>query len=206
VLITFISAGNSFSFAKFSIENGFKSDNFSTVFQITYMFKFFLMIVFFGLFANCNQPLADIPIVEIILPDTIVVVDNRRAELIAFAKEYLGTTYRYASMNPGEGFDCSGFVYFVFQKSNIAVPRTSGGYKNLGTSLKPEDFRIGDVLVFYGYLDHTQIGHVGIICEADGMKSKFIHATSGKPYGVAISDLGSEMYSRRFYKCIDVIQ
>jgi cell wall-associated NlpC family hydrolase len=170
------------------------------------MIKSLIIIVFFGLFANCNQPQADIiPVAEPIIPDTIV-VDNRRAELIAFAKEYLGTTYRYASMNPGKGFDCSGFVYFVFQKSNIAVPRSSREYKNLGTSLKPEDFRIGDVLVFYGYLDTTHIGHVGIICEANGMKSKFIHATSGKPYGVTISDLDSEMYARRFYKCIDVMQ
>jgi cell wall-associated NlpC family hydrolase len=169
------------------------------------MFKSFLLILYFGLFANCNQPQADIPIADPIISDTLV-VDSRRADLIAFAKQYLGTTYRYASTNPTKGFDCSGFVYFVFQKNNIVVPRSSRGYKYLGTSLKPEEFRIGDVLVFYGYLDTTQIGHVGIICEANGMKSKFIHATSGKPYGVTISDLDSEMYARRFYKCINVMQ
>ncbi|PKP53129.1 MAG: glycoside hydrolase [Bacteroidetes bacterium HGW-Bacteroidetes-1] len=169
------------------------------------MFKIFIITILIVLFGKCNQSQTDIPIVEPEIPKSIV-VDNRRSELIAFAKNYLGTTYQYASVNPGIGFDCSGFVYFVFQKNNIVVPRTSREYKNLGTSLKHDEFRIGDVLVFYGYLDTKQIGHVGIICEANGMKSKFIHASSGKPYGVTISDLDSEMYSRRFYKCIDVMQ
>jgi hypothetical protein len=49
------------------------------------------------------------------------------------------------------------------------------------------------------------VGHVGIICEANGMQSKFIHSSSGKAMGVTISELGSDMYTRRFYKCISVL-
>jgi cell wall-associated NlpC family hydrolase len=60
-------------------------------------------------------------------------------------------------------------------------------------------------LVFYGYRNTSQIGHVGIICEANGMNSKFIHSSSGKVKGVIISELNSEMYTRRFYKCVDVM-
>lgn len=71
--------------------------------------------------------------------------------------------------------------------------------------VKPEDFKVGDVLVFYGYRNATQIGHVGIICEAAGMNSKFIHASSGKVKEVIISELNSEMYKRRFFQCVDVI-
>jgi len=72
--------------------------------------------------------------------------------------------------------------------------------------LKPEEFKVGDILVFYGYKDSKHIGHVGIICEADGMNSKFIHASSGKAMCVTISNLSSEGYKKRFYKCIDVIR
>lgn len=133
-------------------------------------------------------------------------VEIDRKEVIEFAKTHLGTTYHYAGINPKQGFDCSGFVYYVFKNYNIELPRGSGEYKLLGTALKPEEFKAGDVLVFYGYKESSQIGHVGIICEANGMKSKFIHASSGKAYGVTISDLGSEHYNRRFFKCIDVIQ
>ncbi|NEW83755.1 MAG: C40 family peptidase [Mariniphaga sp.] len=129
----------------------------------------------------------------------------KRADLIRFAKKLLGTPYHFASSSPKKGFDCSGFVKYVFSNYKINLPRSSKSYEAVGKSLKPAEFKVGDVIVFYGFKDKTRIGHVGIICEADGMNSKFIHSSSGKSKGVTISDLGSNMYTRRFYKCIDVI-
>ena len=129
----------------------------------------------------------------------------KRADLIRFAKKLLGTPYHFASSSPKKGFDCSGFVKYVFSNYKINLPRSSKSYEAVGKSLKPIEFRVGDVIVFYGFKDKTRIGHVGIICEADGMNSKFIHSSSGKSKGVTISDLGSKTYKRRFYKCIDVI-
>jgi len=128
-----------------------------------------------------------------------------RADIIRFAKKLLGTPYRFASSNPKKGLDCSGFVKYVFEKYKINLPRSSKSYDAVGKAQKPSEFKVGDVLVFYGFKDKTRIGHVGIICEADGMNSKFIHSSSGKAKGVTISELGSAMYTRRFYKCIDVI-
>jgi cell wall-associated NlpC family hydrolase len=133
--------------------------------------------------------------------DTLI----RREAVIDFAKNFLGKPYCYSCSNPDKGFDCSGFVQYVYKNFNISVPRSSTQYVAIGASLKPEDFKIGDVLVFYGYRNSTSIGHVGIICEANGMSSKFIHSSSGKVKGVVISELSSEMYTRRFFKCIDVI-
>ena len=133
--------------------------------------------------------------------DTLI----RREAVIDFAKNFLGKPYCYSCSNPDKGFDCSGFVQYVYKNFNISVPRSSSQYVAIGASLKPEDFKIGDVLVFYGYRNSTSIGHVGIICEANGMSSKFIHSSSGKVKGVVISELSSEMYTRRFFKCIDVI-
>ena len=127
-----------------------------------------------------------------------------RTELIAFARQYLGKPYRRAGSDPNKGFDCSGFVTYVFRHFNITLPRSSRDYKSLGTVLKPEDFKVGDVIVFYGFRDRAHIGHVGIVCEANGMKSRFIHASSGRAHSVTISELGSEGYRCRFYKCIDV--
>jgi cell wall-associated NlpC family hydrolase len=156
------------------------------------------------LFANCLQPQHEAQMVE---SDQEVIVASgvSRTELVAFAKSYLGANYQYAGADPVKGFDCSGFVYFVFKHFNIDMPRSSGEYTLLGPALKPEEFKAGGILVFYGFNDHTQIGHVGIICEADGMNSKFIHSSSGISQGLIISDLGSDLYTRRFYKCIDVI-
>jgi cell wall-associated NlpC family hydrolase len=128
-----------------------------------------------------------------------------RKNLVSFAKELTGIPYLYASANPAKGFDCSGFVKYVFKNFNIDVPHSSKAFSNLGKQVQPEDFKVGDVLVFYGFRNSTEIGHVGIICEANGMNSKFIHSSSGKVKGVIISELNSDMYSRRFYKCVDVI-
>lgn len=128
-----------------------------------------------------------------------------RDSIIEYAKKYLGTPYKYASSNPKNGFDCSGFVSYVFKNFGMDLPRSSGQYKNLGKALKPEDFKVGDILVFYGYKDRTIVGHLGIICEANGMHSKFIHASSGKAQQVTITALDTEHYTKRFYKCIDVL-
>lgn len=154
--------------------------------------------------AHCAQSQNNAPKTESGIEEVLNTGVNR-TEVVEYAKKYMGTTYLYAGVDPGKGFDCSGFVYYVFNKFYINLPRGSREYKNLGKALKPEEFKVGDILVFYGYKDHTRIGHVGIICEANGMKSKFIHSSSGKVYGVTISELGSDMYTRRFYKCIDVI-
>ena len=128
-----------------------------------------------------------------------------RDSIIMYAKKYLGTPYLYAGNSPQRGFDCSGFVNYIFNNFDINLPRSSNGYKNIGTALAPEDFKVGDILVFYGYKDRTIVGHVGIVCEANGMQSKFIHASSGKANKVTISELNSEHYTKRFYKCIDVL-
>jgi len=128
-----------------------------------------------------------------------------RDSIISYAKQYLGTPYVYASSNPQKGFDCSGFVSYVFKNFGMTLPRSSSGYKNIGKTVKPEEFKVGDILVFYGYKDKTTIGHLGIICEANGMQSKFIHASSGKAQQVTITALDTEHYTKRFYKCVDVL-
>ncbi len=132
--------------------------------------------------------------------------DIDRSALIAYAKQYLGTPYRRAGSDPRKGFDCSGFVDFVYRHFDLKLPRSSKEFKAIGTALKPEEFKVGDVLVFYGFRDKSHIGHVAIVCEANGMKSRFIHASSGRKHSVTISDLDTDGYRRRFYKCIDVIR
>ena len=169
------------------------------------MLKFLSFILILLLFTSGIQPQINSPLLHAETP-VITEPSFNRSELIEFAKNYLGTTYRYASVDPAKGFDCSGFVSFVYNHFNINLPRSSREYKVLGAAQKPEDFKVGDVLVFYGFRDSKSIGHVGIICEANGMKSKFIHSSSGKANGVTISQLDSEQYTRRFYKCIDVIR
>jgi cell wall-associated NlpC family hydrolase len=163
-----------------------------------------LSFTIISLLANCIQSQHETQAVEL-NQEVIIASEDIRPDLVAFAKSYLGSAYQYASADPRKGFDCSGFVYHVFKHFDIDVPRSSRDYIFLGPALQPEEFNAGDILIFYGFIDNTQIGHVGIICEADGMNSKFIHSSSGIVKGVIISNLGSELYTRRFYKCVSVI-
>jgi cell wall-associated NlpC family hydrolase len=168
--------------------------------------KIFYITLIVGFFGFAKQTLSqELQLIsnEKIFSDSVSL--GKRAELIAFAKKFIGKPYRYASSDPNKGFDCSGFVHFVFNNFAIQTPRSSAEFVSVGNSIQAEDFKIGDVLVFYGYNDPKHIGHVGIICEANGMNSKFIHSSSGKVRGVIISELNSEMYSRRFYKCVNLM-
>jgi len=159
----------------------------------------FTLLLAFALFSQAKEPKSNNPAPEKASP----AVD--RKALADYAKLYVGSPYRKSGMDPKKGFDCSGYVRFVFSHFGIVLPRSSREYKTLGKSLKPDEFKVGDVLVFYGYNDKKHIGHVGIICEANGMKSRFVHASSGKAMSVTVSNLSSEGYKKRFYKCIDVI-
>ena len=53
----------------------------------------------------------------------IETADTKPAEILAFAKNLIGIPYLYASTDPAKGFDCSGFITYVFNHFNIAVPR-----------------------------------------------------------------------------------
>jgi cell wall-associated NlpC family hydrolase len=166
--------------------------------------KLTLYILFAAAFLSCSFTKKEDKTVIDEIQKTQTKID--RDSIISYAQQYMGTPYLYAGNDPAKGFDCSGFVSYVFKHFNIDLPRSSSGYKNLGTALKPENFKVGDILVFYGYKDSTIIGHLGIICEANGMKSKFIHASSGKAGSVTISPLDSDQYTKRYYKCINVLQ
>ena len=162
-----------------------------------------IYILFAIFFLSCSFTSKDNKTVNVPIQKIGSNVD--RDLLVEYAKQYLGVPYVYAGNDPEKGFDCSGFVSYVFKNFGKDLPRSSRDYKNLGTALEPEDFKVGDILVFYGYQDKTIIGHLGIICEANGMKSKFIHASSGKVSSVTITSLDTEHYTKRFYKCIDVL-
>ncbi len=133
--------------------------------------------------------------------------DSVRADtLIALAKTQLGKNYCYAVADPEKGFDCSGFVYFVFASFNINVPRSSKLYKNYGKKIPIDSARAGDVIVFTGTNARRRSpGHVGIVISCANGIPTFIHSSSGKKKGVIISDFNeSPYYKKRFIKIVRV--
>lgn len=125
-------------------------------------------------------------------------------EIVAFAKTLIGTPYLYASSHPAKGFDCSGFITYVFNHFDISVPRSSVGFTNVGQTVSLQQAMPGDLILFTGTDNSIRVvGHMGIITDNNNGAIRFIHSTSGKQYGVTITPL-EKYYMGRFVKVIRV--
>ena len=125
--------------------------------------------------------------------------------LVLFAKKHLGIKYHYANASPKAGFDCSGFVYYVFGHFDIKVPRASMDYEKAGKIIPVDSCKPGDVIVFTGTnIKNRKPGHVGIIISNSTKELNFIHSSSGhKRVGVIITNyMDSPYYQSRFIKIV----
>jgi len=126
------------------------------------------------------------------------------AELVSFAQTLKGTPYKYGSTDPKEGFDCSGFVTYVFNHFGIKVPRTSVDFNGVQKPISIKDAKPGDLVLFTG-TDSTvrTVGHMGIIVSATKGEVTFIHATSGRKYQVTETPMNID-YKNRYMKTIRI--
>ncbi len=110
------------------------------------------------------------------------------------ALQFRGTPYRNGGRDPS-GFDCSGFVWYVFDQNGVHVPRTVADQFRTGTDVDPADLRAGD-LVFFDTVNgpaRQTATHVGISIGGD----EFVHApsTAGE---VRVERLGSTYWAPRY--------
>ncbi len=113
-------------------------------------------------------------------------------KLISLAKSKLGNSYKPAKAGP-DHFDCSGFVYYLFKSNDISIPRTSLNQSKSGKKLTRKELKKGDIL-FFDTAHRNHVNHSGVYL-GDG---KFIHSSSGKAYGVTISNLDKGFYLDKF--------
>lgn len=115
--------------------------------------------------------------------------------LTEYAQSLLGKPYNYGGTTPS-GFDCSGFVYHVFNKFDREIERTSRSQGTQGREISVEEAGPGDLIFFTGTNPKVRdVGHVGIIISNPGEPVSFIHSSSNG--GVKISDLEG-YYTTRF--------
>lgn len=129
-------------------------------------------------------------------------LDIDRRELVRYAKTFLGTPYKYGASDPEKGFDCSGFLYYIFQHYHVKPPRSSYNYEHVGQTVSLQKALPGDLILFRG--EHSsRIGHIGIIT-SNKEELSFIHA-AGSGTGVIMSTF-SGYYKRQFVKVIRVLK
>jgi cell wall-associated NlpC family hydrolase len=125
-------------------------------------------------------------------------------QVLTFAKTLIGVPYRYGSTDPKQGFDCSGFITYVFNHFGVQVPRSSVEFTNMERSVPIDASRPGDLILFTGTdSSNRTVGHMGIIVSNNKGSVEFIHSTSGKAYGVTISSF-SDYYKGRYVKTIRI--
>ncbi|MFD2446722.1 NlpC/P60 family protein [Bacillus sp. CGMCC 1.16607] len=122
-----------------------------------------------------------------ILPFTSAQAASQQEEIIATAKDLLGVKYQYGGTTPS-GFDCSGFLVYVFGKAGIDLPRRSADQYQIGQAVSKADLEPGD-LVFFGKSGITHAGmYVG--------DNKFISATSSR--GIKIDSLSDSYWGPKY--------
>lgn len=108
-----------------------------------------------------------------------------RKKIVLEALKYRGVRYVYGGTTPA-GFDCSGFVQYIYKKFGIMLPRTVKDMEKKGVWVSRNKLIAGDIIIFH----HPR--HVGIYAS----KGKFIHASSRR--GVVLDKLDTSYYKKRF--------
>jgi cell wall-associated NlpC family hydrolase len=148
-------------------------------------------IIFSGLLACCaGLCQADEPVAE--EPGFLQQAGSAMQDVLMSALSLSGTPYKYGGKSPETGFDCSGFVRYVFsQAANLTLPHGARSISQLGRSIPVDQLQPGD-LVFFNTLKHA-FSHVGIYL-GDG---RFIHAPSSGG-GVHVVSMNDDYWAKRF--------
>ena len=127
-----------------------------------------------------------------------VVINTRDldpGEVVSFAKKLIGVKYKYGSADKAKGFDCSGFITYVFSHFRVPVPRTSAAFTNAGQEVPVAQSKAGDLILFTGSdAGSGVVGHMGIITSNNNGNVEFIHASTSR--GVMISGMNSYFIPR----------
>ncbi|TYQ18386.1 UNVERIFIED_CONTAM: N-acetylmuramoyl-L-alanine amidase [Acetivibrio alkalicellulosi] len=117
-----------------------------------------------------------------------------RKQLVEYSKNFLGVRYVYGGSSPS-GFDCSGFVWYVFNNFDIRLERVASSQATQGKWIAKEDLLPGDLVFFDTRGNASYINHSGIYIGG----GNFIHASSGNnSRSVVISDITSGFYQRTY--------
>ncbi|HWR42992.1 C40 family peptidase [Sporomusa sp.] len=109
--------------------------------------------------------------------------------IVKTAEKYLKAPYRFGGESP-KGFDCSGFVKYVYDRHGKKLPRTADVQYVTGKKVDRSSLKPGDLVFFNTYASGAS--HVGIYYD----NGRFIHASSSR--GVMISRLDEPYWKPRY--------
>lgn len=119
----------------------------------------------------------------------IQAVSPKAKEVTEEAKKYIGVPYRFGGTDT-HGFDCSGFIQYVFRQKGMSLPRSADAQYGLGKKISRKALRPGDLVFFSTYA--KGVSHSGIYMG----NGSFISATSSR--GIAVADMTKGYWSERY--------
>ena len=126
------------------------------------------------------------------------IVSEKSNAIIEYAKKFMAVPYVWGVMSPS-GFDCSGFINYVFKGFGFGLTRTSYGLAELGKTVRLSELRPGDLMFFKARnLNTTRVGHVALVVDTTDGIIQFIHAART---GIRIDTFNnSSYYVQRYIK------
>ena len=119
------------------------------------------------------------------------IVSEKSNAIIEYAKKFMGVPYVWGGMSPS-GFDCSGFINYVFKGFGFGLTRTSYGLAELGKTVRLSELRPGDLMFFKARnLNSTRVGHVALVVDTSDGIIQFIHAART---GIRIDTFNNSSY------------
>ena len=122
--------------------------------------------------------------------------------LIDLGRSLIGTRYRYGGTSVQSGFDCSGFVGYVFREEiGLELPRSTRELINLDApKVARADLEPGDLILFNDR-GRGRVSHAGIYLGDD----QFIHSSSSRSGGVRIDSLDDSYWNRSYLQAKRVL-
>lgn len=133
-----------------------------------------------------RAPLPPRPATRTTWPVSTTSSSGAARRVVSTGEQYLGTPYRYGGTSPRTGFDCSGFVQYIYGQQGVNLPRTSRQMAGAGIAVNPSrrSLEVGDLMLFS---QGGRINHVAIYAG----NGRFIHSSSSGN-GVRYDDLDTK--------------
>lgn len=122
--------------------------------------------------------------------------------LLSHGLSLVGTRYRFGGTSAETGFDCSGFVSYLFrEEAGLRLPRSTRDMINMDAPLVSRtELEPGDV-IFFNDRGRGRVSHAGIYLGDD----RFIHSSSSRSGGVRVDSLNDSYWSRSYLEAKRVL-
>jgi cell wall-associated NlpC family hydrolase len=128
--------------------------------------------------------------------ETVSPLASKQLTVVETARNYLGTPHH--DKNPKKGFslDCSLLTHKAYKEVGITLPLRSADQALIGKKIKPQEFALGDLVLFAPKKGSKRITHVGLISKIEGDKIWFIHTSTSR--GVVEDNFYAEHWQNTF--------